>query len=144
MDKQQARTEKKHGGKKTIILPTLKDYLSRREWEKALWQKILNSKKLLKLLITSHEQHTLVMRAAVFEGLLSDKGQRQLSRELSISLQTINAVKKAITENNYRSYSERSKTERKKKKYSNDPIPMRTKHKGRPVRTKYGTLRIPY
>lgn len=83
------------------------------------------------------------MRAAAFEGLARGKGQRQLSRELSLSLQTINAVKKATIENNYRSYSERSKKERKKKKYSADPANAKTKHTGRLVRTKYGTLRIP-
>lgn len=83
------------------------------------------------------------MRAAAFEGLALGKRQRQLSRELSLSLQTINAVKKAIVENSYRSYSERSKKERKKKKYSVNPANTKTKHTGRLVRTKYGTIRIP-
>ncbi len=132
----------KDKNKKETILPLLKDYSSRKEWEEISWKRILESEKLLKLMTTSRERHDLVMRAAVLEGLSLGKGQRQLSRELSISLQTINAVKKAAAENNYRSYKERSKTERKKKKYSVDF--RYRKHRGRPVRTKYGIVHMPY
>lgn len=125
------------------MIPPVDNYPSRREWEEASWRKISESKNLLSTLVTSYERHNLVMRAAVLEGLVLGKGQRQLSRELSVSLQTINAVKKAITEDSYRSYSERSKKERKKRKYSPNSILSQTKRRGRSVRTKYGTIHVP-
>ncbi len=131
-------------GKKSTILPLINDCASRKEWEDISWRKILESKKLLQSLVTFHERHDLIMRAAILEGLMSGKGQRELSRELSVSLQTINAVKKAIVEDNYRSYLERSKKERKKKKYSVGPASAKTKRKGRPIRTKYGIIHMPY
>ena len=96
------------------------------------------------MLLTSYERVNLVIRAAIIDGLAMGKGHRQLSRKLSVSLQTINSVKKAIAENNYRSYSERSKKERKKKEYSPSPFRLKTKRRGRPVRTKYGTIYIPH
>jgi Trp operon repressor len=136
--------EKKNRGiEKPVALPLMDNYSSRKEWEEASWQKIARSSDLLLLLVTSHERHNLVMRAAVLEGLTSGKGQRQLSKEFSLSTQTINAVRKAMSENNYRSYLERSKKERKKRKYSVDLSPRGTRQKGRPVRTKYGILHVP-
>ena len=129
-------------GKSPATLPALKNYSSRKEWEEAAWHKILESKKILPLLISSHERHDLIMRAAAMEGLASGKGQRQLSRELFISLQTINSVKKAMAENKYKSYSERGKKERRKKKYSSNQTSTRI-NKGKPVRTKYGIIRMP-
>ena len=129
--------------KKLLIIPSIDDYPSRQEWEKALWQKILESKELLQLLITSHERHNLVMRAAALGGLIAGKSYRQMSKDFFLSLQTISAVKKAIAENNYRSYLERSKKERKKKKYSISPTHTKSRPRGRPVRTKYGTIYLP-
>jgi len=95
-------------------------------------------------LITSHERHNLVMRAAALKGLTSGKSQRQISKEFFLSLQTISAVKKAMAENNYRSYLERSKKEREKKKYSIGPASAKPRRRGRPHRTKYGTIYLPY
>jgi hypothetical protein len=99
---------------------------------------------LLQLLLTSHERRDLVRRAAALEGLVSGKSYRQIGEELWLSPQTINVVKKAINENNYRSYLERSKTERKKRKYSFHPIPSKSRPRGRPHRAKYGTIYLPY
>ena len=106
------KESKKSGGKKLTMLQPIADYSSRKEWEENSLQKILESKELLSILLTSYERHNLVIRAAVLQGLAVGKGHRQLSRELFVSLQTINSVKKASAENNYRSYSERSKKER--------------------------------
>ncbi len=121
---------------------TAKNYSYRREWKEKAFKNILKSGDLLRALLTDYERDNLTMRAAVLEGLESGKGQRQLSRELSVSLQTINSVKKAIDGNAYKSYSERSKKERKRKKYDSS-APRTTGHRGKPVRTKYGVLRIP-
>ncbi len=131
--------------KQLINLPSINEYSSRKEWEEACWRKIIKSEELLKLLATSHERHDLVMRAATLKELALGKGSRQISREFFISSQTINVIKKSIAENSYRSYSERSKKERKKKEYSVDRRPIRRKWpEGKPKRTKYGTIYMPY
>jgi len=132
--------------KESTIIPSINNYHSREEWEAACWQKILESKELLSLLITSHERRDLVMRAAAMDGLISGKSYRKIGKELWISPQTISAIKKAIDEKAYRSYLERSHKERKKKQY--DPVPIFkksiTRQHGKPRRTKYGTIYMPY
>ncbi len=130
--------------KQLMNLPSIDKCSSRKEWEDACWQKILESDDLLPLLITSCEQHDLIMRAAVLKELMSGKGPRQISRELFISLQTIGVIKKSMNENNYSSYSERSKKERKKKVYSIDHRVKKLKYPGRPKRTKFGTIYVNY
>lgn len=127
------------------MLPPINNFPSRKEWENACWRKILESKDLLQLLISAHERRRLVLRAAALEGLASGKSYRQVSKELWLSLQTISGVKKVVSEKEYRSYLERSKKERKKKKYSGIGLlpPKPKKPKGRPQRTKYGTIYMP-
>ncbi len=131
--------------KQLMNLPSADKYSSRKEWENVCWCEIIKSEEMLELLATSHERHDLVMRAAVLKELLAGKGPRQISRELFVSFQTIEVVKKSMNENNYRSYLERSKKERKKKVYSVDRRPVRGKRpEGRPRRTKFGTIYMPY
>jgi len=129
---------------KVNLLPPLDRYSSRQEWEDACWQKILKSEDFLKLLTTRNERHNLVMRAAIIDAINSGKKYREIAEELWLSPQTVSTIKKATKENNYRSYRERGKTERKKKVYSAGPISRRRKHRGRAVRTKYGTVYLPY
>ncbi|MEK7546958.1 MAG: hypothetical protein AAB536_02150 [Patescibacteria group bacterium] len=144
MDGKQADMKKWEIGNKTAgIVPPIDDYSSRRRWEEESWRKISESRELLPIILTSYERRNLVIRAAILEGLSLGKGQRQLSRELSVSLQTINAVKKAIAENSYRSYFERSKKDRKKKKYSAKSASAKTRRRGASVRTKYGIIHMP-
>ena len=76
------------------------------------------------------------------ERINSRKKYREIAEELWLSPQTISSIKKAVSENSYRSYRERGKTERKKKAYSHDKI-SRKKPYGRPVHTKYGTVYLP-
>ena len=84
------------------------------------------------------------MRAAALKELKLGKGPRQISRELFVSLQTIGVIKKAMTEDSYKSYLERSKKERKKKEYSVFRTVAKPKYRGRPHRTKYGTIYTPF
>ena len=145
MNKSQAsNTKRSISSKRTAMMPSLNDYSSRKEWEEVCWRKIISSQKLLDLLVTPHERHDLVMRAAAMEGLASGKSYRQISREFFVSLQTISGAKKAVAENNYRSYAERGKKERKKREYSADPTFSKPKRRGRTVRTKYGNIHMPY
>ena len=131
-------------GKAFVTLPPVNRYPSRKEWEKVCWERILKSKGILELLVTPNERRNLVMRAAVLDRVKSGKKYRQIAEELWSSPQTVSGIKKAINENNYRSYRERGKTERKKKIYSYGPKQVRKRPHGRPVRTKYGIVYLPY
>ncbi|MCR4275245.1 MAG: trp operon repressor [Candidatus Wolfebacteria bacterium] len=128
------------------VIPPIENYSSRKEWEDACWKKISKAEEILDLLTTSYERHNFVMRVAALKGFISGKSYRQISNDLFLSLQTISSIKKAITENHYRSYQERSKIERKKKKYSKGPGSNKDRYKqwreGRRVRTKYGTVYV--
>jgi len=124
-------------------MPLRRDHPSSKEWEAACWQKILESKELPQLLITAHERHDLVMRAAALDMLIAGKSYRQIGEELYLSPQTISGIKKAVSEKSYRSYLERSKKERKRRKYSLDSAPVKTRRRGTPRRTKYGTIYLP-
>lgn len=131
--------------KKRILftLPPTSRYSSRKEWEYACWWKISKSKN-LELLITSYERHNLVMRAAVIDRINSGKKSKQIAEELYLSPQTVSSIKKALNESNYRSYRERGKIERKRKVYSHNTSKIKRKPHGRPVRTKYGIVYLPY
>jgi len=138
--------------KESIAIPSIDNYSSREEWETACWRKILESKELLPLLITSHERRDLVRRAAAMDMLISGKSYQEIGNELWVSPQTISVIKKAMNENAYRSYLERSHRERKKRKYSPSLVSAkssvsaksRARPYGRPRRTKYGTIHMPY
>jgi len=133
----------KFRNKLKIDLPSIDNYHSRKEWENVCWRKILKSKGLLELLTTSNERHNLVMRAAVMNAINSGKKHKKIGEELLLSPQTISAIKKALKENNYKSYRERGKTERKKKVYSDWSKPKK-EYRGRRIRTKYGTIYVKY
>ncbi len=124
------------------MMPPQGDYSSRKEWEIACWQKLLDSTDLIDLLTTPHERRDFVMRAAALNMIMSGKSYREIGRELWLSPQTISGLKKALEEKIYRSYLERSKTERKKRVYSSKPDKLQPKHRGIPRRTKYGKIYI--
>jgi len=132
--------------KKLIVMPLMNNYLSRKEWEKACWQKMLNSQKLLSLLVSAHERHDLIMRAVCAEHLLVGESYKKIGEELWLSPQTISGIKKAINGKEYKSYLEWSKKERKKKVYGSTFSALKQKRsqyrEGRPHRTKYGTVYI--
>jgi len=129
--------------KTSLSLPPMSRHPSRKEWENACWRKILKSEELLGLLVTPYERRNLVMRAAVIERIHAGKGYRQIAEELWLSPQTISSIKKAVGKNSYRSYRERSKTERKQRVYSRNTSQTKRKPRGRPVRTKYGIIHLP-
>ena len=129
--------------KESPIMPAIGNYHSRAEWEAACWRKVSGSKDLLELLVTSHERHNLIMRVAAIDALASGKNYRQIGKELWLSPQTISGIKKALAENNYKSYLERSKKERKKKIYSYRAESRRSSPRGTRRRTKYGVLYVP-
>ena len=124
-------------------MPPVGNYSSRAEWEAACWRNLRESKELLEVLVTAHERRIFVLRAAALDRLISGKSYRQIGKELWLSPQTISGIKKAICENGYRSYLERSKKERKKRSYGLTPKSFATRPRGRTIRTKYGTMRVP-
>ena len=124
------------------ILP-IDYYSSRKIWESSCWDKIVKSETLLRLLITPHERHDFIMRAAVLQGLISGKSYRQIGKELWVSPQTISGIKKATEESIYKSYLERSKKKQKEEK-DNSFLFQRHKTKKRAVRTKFGTTYVSF
>ena len=95
------------------------------------------------MLITFYERHNVVMRAAALGRINSGERYREIAEALWISPQTVSSLKKALHERSYKSYRERGKSERKKRIYSRDLARKEKKSRGRPVRTKYGTLYLP-
>ena len=128
--------------KELVKLPPVSDFSSRKEWEAVCWKEVVESEELLQLLITVHERHDIVMRAAAIDRLASGESYKKIGEELWLSPQTISGIRKAANEKTYRSYLERSKKERKKKTYSIIGS-RKQKPKGTPRRTKYGTLYMP-
>ena len=124
-------------------MPLLVDYSSRKAWEIVCWKEVIKSEELLQLLTTSYDRHNIVMRAVALDGLASGKSYREIGKEFWISPQTLSSIKKATDEKTYRSYLERSKKERKKRKYDGVFEVRRRKPKGTPKRTKYGILYMP-
>ncbi len=128
----------------SATIPPISSFSSRNEWKNFCRQKILKSKKLLQLLITLDEQNDLVVRAAALKGILSGKSYREISKEFFVSLQTINAVRKGIDENGYRSYSERSRKEKRNSTHNPSPVRIKQGDHKRSVRTKYGRIYVSY
>ncbi|MBI4084971.1 MAG: hypothetical protein HY432_00475 [Candidatus Liptonbacteria bacterium] len=128
--------------KRSLITPPVGNYSSRKEWEIVCWNEILKSEKLLRAIVTPNERNNLVKRAAALERLSAGESYTEVGKELLLSPQTISAIKKILKETGYKSYRERSKTDRKKKKYSVD-YSRKPRHQGAAVRTKYGTVYLP-
>jgi uncharacterized protein YerC len=132
---------------KIIALPLIKNYSSRKEWENVCWQEIIKSEKILKLFVTQNERHNIVMRIAALDGLISGKSYKNIGDELWLSPQTISGIKKALQENKYRSYLERSKNDRRRKQYGSKMSNLKSqklKHSGKAHKTKYGTIYSEY
>ncbi|MDP1706426.1 MAG: Trp family transcriptional regulator [bacterium] len=108
--------------------------------EGIFWENIRKNPELLKSLLTTGEINNITERWAVIKMIKAGIGPSQISRELSISRQTISAVKRSLAEKTYKSYRERGKTERKKKVYSPTRAPKKKRPAGRAVRTKYGIV----
>lgn len=124
---------------RSVAIPAVNGYPSRKEWEEACWKNILRSPEWLNLL-TVYERRNIVMRVAVTHRLNEQKSYRDIGRELWLSPQTISAIKKGIGEERYRSYADRGKTERKKRVYGDHRPPRPSPRIGIPRKTKYGTI----
>lgn len=125
-------------------IPSLQDYSSRKDWEKACWENISKSKDFLRLFMSTDGKHELVMRAGALKGIFLGKSYRDISKEFFVSLQTIRGVKKAMEENEYKSYSEIRKENRKKDRDVPYVFTKKEKHYGRMIRTKYGKKYISF
>ena len=122
-------------------LPPVGRYTSRKKWEEGCWKKIVASREILPLLITSYERRNLVLRAAAVDRINAGERHGRIAKELWLSPQTISNIKKAISGDSYKSYRERGKSERRKRVYSSiAAAPKRRVPHGRPVRTKYGIV----
>jgi hypothetical protein len=123
-------------------MPKTKKALSGVLLETKYWRKLLNSPKLLNLLVSTKERRNLAIRAAALEQIISGKSYRKICESLFLSPQTVSGIKKALKEKRYKSYLERSKIERKTKE-STFPTYRVPRERGLSFRTKYGRVRIP-
>ena len=129
-------------------IPKVSEYTSRKEWEQAVWDMLVSNKAkgadLFLTLFTPFERRAMVHRIAAVDRIASGVSYREIGNELWLSPQTISAIKKAISEKKYRSYWERSKTERKAKVYSESPSDKerRRTYGKRRWKTKYGTFYV--
>ncbi len=120
-------------------LPSIEKFASRREWEAVCWESLLKCPELIRLLATSRDRRAFAAKAYAVQGLKSGKSYREIGKESWLSPQTISALQKAIIRHEYQSYSEYGRTREK------PGSPLRSSRSPRRrVRTKYGTLRIPY
>ncbi len=132
---------------KLINLPNIKLFATRKEWEEACWQKIVDSPEIIGLLAAASERHNLVLRVAAMNELLVGKSYREIGDSLWLSPQTISGIKKILDGEKYKSYTERFRLEGRKDKYSSGTIQAAgvsaKKRIGRIQKTKYGTLHHP-
>ena len=118
--------------------------------EKVFWREISKNPIILKRLLTADERRDIALRLTTVKMLESGNGSRQISRELNISRQTVSNIKKSLETQEYESYWERSKTERKKKIYSSLPKKPLSKdflkylEGKRAVRTKHGKIYLKF
>ena len=129
----------------TFAIPPVSSFSSRKAWEKAVWKTLMthvaaqnspaNISQLLDLILSAGERRNMVLRAATIARIRDGKSYRAIGRELWAAPQMISTLIKALREHPYRSYHERSKTERIKRAYSISP-PKKPPPKR--VRTKYG------
>lgn len=139
-DSKQKNKQEEYEYNKIVAMPPVGAYPSRKEWEKACWQKLLHSKRWLNRIVTPYERRNLILRATAVHRLHRGTSYKDIGNELWLSPQTISTIKKSISEKRYRSYAERGKTERKKKVYSVSPSSRPHRKLGIPRKTKYGTI----
>ncbi|MEY4731386.1 MAG: hypothetical protein RL681_332 [Candidatus Parcubacteria bacterium] len=82
----------------------------------------------------------MIRRAAVLTYIKNGNSYREIGNELWAAPQMISALVKALREPSYRSYHERSRTERVKRTYTSSLSSYKPRMKR--VRTKYGTREI--
>jgi len=134
-----------------LDIPLIKHHTSRAAWNDAAWETLLaycvtlkeitTLKSFLELISTPYEQRAMIRRAAVLSRLAHGHSYREIRKELFLTPQTISSLKRALDTQQYRSYRERGKTERKKKIYS--PVSQTKQTRTRKHRTKFGTITIP-
>ncbi len=132
------------------LIPLVGPINNRIAWRAKAWQGMigylagLDQQELsvaLQILISSRERTNMVKRAAVVDWLAAGMSYRQMNSELGVALQTIRSIKRALKDKKYQSYSERSKTERKKGFPRVDIATSRQDSMRRERKTKYGTFR---
>jgi len=100
----------------TIIagsLPLMTDFPSRKHWEAAVWQIIIERiasieepvdlTEALNFLLSPKERKGITYRALAASRIYSGIGPSEISRELWLTRQTIGAIKKSLVEGEYRS-----------------------------------------
>ena len=130
-------------------IPTRSEFTgTKQEWEQIAWTKVLDmitgkTKNEIRLLLDSYlspeEKKRILYRLATAQWLERGMSYRGIGKEIGVSTQTVNAVRKSKAEQRYKSDRERAKTERQhrpKKSLSKNERRLRIV-----ARTKYGVIR---
>jgi uncharacterized protein YerC len=134
----------------SLSLPLVSSFSSRDAWERAAWDAIVASiaqqrdpetlSRFLCIVLGANERKNMIRRAAVLTYIKNGNSYREIGNELWAAPQMISALVKALREPSYRSYHERSRTERVKRTYTSSLSSYKPRMKR--VRTKYGTREI--
>ncbi len=96
--------------------PLLTDFPSRKHWEAAVWQILLerlltlppeDASLILHTLLSSSERKNVVYRALAASRLRSGISLREIGRELWLTRQTVSAIKKSLRDGEYKSSAAR-------------------------------------
>ena len=134
-----------------IPLPKVEDFETRKQWEEAAWREFVawcvkSDPKLVRILLDSimspSERCRIVKRAIAVDRIHDGASYSAIGRELSLTPQTISAIKKGLASHTYKSNWERAESQKRARDFA-----WRKKHLERPEpkryrRTKYGKLRI--
>jgi len=127
----------------SLILPSLNEYASRKEWESECWKLVTKNEPSLRLFVTPYERRNIIVRIAVFQRVCSGISYKEIGKELWASPQTISGIVKLIDEEEYQSYFKRNKNKPKKKNNTSFFV-SRERSRKRRVRTKFGTTYVSF
>jgi DNA-binding CsgD family transcriptional regulator len=97
-------------------LPLLTDFPSRKHWEAAVWQIILerllalpqeDAALILQTLFSSPERTDAIYRALAISRIRTGISLREIGRELWLTRQTVSAIKKSLRDGEYKSSATR-------------------------------------
>lgn len=97
-------------------LPLLTDFPSRKHWEAAVWQILIerliklpleDAMLILQTLTSDKERNNILYRALAISRIHSGISLREIGRELWLTRQTVSAIKKSLRDGEYKSSATR-------------------------------------
>jgi hypothetical protein len=129
--------------------PTPEDFGTRKQWESALWEWLLDSldhnsfgqlQHSLELVLTPYERRHCALRAAIMDRLSHGRSYKKIQRELWVRPSMISWVKKSIQAGEYQSSWSKTKVDilrNRTKRWRSKEKPLPDVYRN----TKYGRMR---